>query len=110
MADALAPCSMGEAVISMRFADLPEHVEHGRVRVLQDALADATAATWRRRAEMFRWAAPRPGDFTGRATRAELSERWQRCMKLAEACEHRATLGLDAETFGADLEALGAVA
>lgn len=33
--------------------DLAEHVEHFRARVLQDALAEATAAYWERRAETF---------------------------------------------------------
>lgn len=78
----------------MALEDLPGHVEHFRIRVAQDALADATAAFWRRRAAEFRAAAPRPGDFLGRATRTELSEAWQRCMRLAELCEHRAGLSL----------------
>ncbi|HWI43257.1 MAG TPA: hypothetical protein VNS81_06525 [Nocardioides sp.] len=33
--------------------DLEEHVEHFRTRVLQDALAEATAKYWLRRAETF---------------------------------------------------------
>jgi hypothetical protein len=82
--------------------DLAEHVEHFRERVLQDALADATAAYWRRRAGMYRWAAPRPGDFTGRATAAELEERRRRCEQLAEQCDHRASLSLDREGWPHD--------
>lgn len=37
----------------MRLDELEEYVEHFRRRVLQDALAEATAAYWRRRAMAF---------------------------------------------------------
>ena len=37
----------------MKLEDLPDVVEHFRKRVLQDALTEATAAYWNRRAEQF---------------------------------------------------------
>jgi hypothetical protein len=37
----------------MRLEELDDYVEHFRKRVLQEALASATAAYWRRRAAAF---------------------------------------------------------
>lgn len=68
------------------------YLDHFRQRVLQDALTAATANQWTKRAETFAWAAPRPGDFNGRATEAELTERQRRCLETAEACREHAQL------------------
>jgi hypothetical protein len=68
------------------------YLEHFAARVLTDALNEATAHYWRRRAEAFRDAAPRPGDYTGNATLTELAELSQRCLDTAQACERRADL------------------
>jgi hypothetical protein len=73
---------------------LAEHVEHFRSRVLSDALNEATAAYWRRRAEMLRWAQPKPGEYAGRASTEELRARWQRLEEEARACENRARVAL----------------
>ncbi len=67
-----------------------DRVRHFRLRVLSDALSEATANYWNRRAEAFEAAAPRPGDFTGRATQADLDTLTRRCRKAAEACRQRA--------------------
>jgi len=72
-------------------------VEHFRRRVLQDALAEATAMNWERRACAFEAALPRQGDFTGRATPDEVYARAMRVSAVAKACRHRATLGLGAD-------------
>ena len=72
--------------------NLAEHLEHFRLRVLQDALTEATAAYWKRRAQAFEDAAPRPGDFNGRASRAELQEAYDRCHETALACRNHAEL------------------
>ena len=61
-------------------------------RMLADALAEATSGYWQRRGQTFIDAAPRPGDFNGQATRAELAERAQRCRSTAAACLSRARL------------------
>lgn len=55
-------------------------------RVLTDALNEATPVYWSRRAQVFRDAAPKPGDFNGNATVTELAERTARCLAAAEAC------------------------
>lgn len=65
---------------------------HFNARVLADCLSEATAAFWERRAEAFLEAAPRPGEYHGRATPAELSAARQRCLDAAAACRARATL------------------
>lgn len=70
-------------------------------RVLQDALSEATASFWERRARQLEEAAPRPGDWPGRATPEQLSAARERCLSAAAACRHRATL----EAAGAPLSA-----
>ena len=72
--------------------DLEAHVQHFRARVLQDALTEATAAYWERRAAMFEWARPRRGDFVGQATPAELADADARCAMIAENCRRHAKL------------------
>ncbi len=61
-------------------------------RVVSDALAEATASYWERRARTFEDAAPRPGDHPGRATAADLSAARERCLGVAAACRARASL------------------
>lgn len=78
----------------MRRRDLDDYIAHFRARVLQDALAQATAAYWRRRAEVWEAARPRPGDFTGAATTEELAEANMRCAATALACRQRAAVSL----------------
>lgn len=60
----------------MKLSELPEHLEHFRHRVLQDAIAEATAAYWTRRAEQFE-AVGTPG-----------------CDEIARACRNHARLAL----------------
>lgn len=73
---------------------LEQYVEHFRARVLQDALNEATASYWIGRAEAFEAARPRPGDFTGNATRDDLREQWNRLTETANACRARARVSL----------------
>lgn len=73
---------------------LDAYVERFRRRVVQDALAEATNTYWNRRADAFDRARPRPGDFTGRATAAELAERDARLSAVAQACQHRAAVSM----------------
>ena len=86
----------------MRVNDLVSNVEHFRARVLNDALLNGSAIYWRRRAEAFDWAAPRPDDFTGNATPQEIEDRARRCRATAEACRRHAHLLLGSR--GADIE------
>jgi hypothetical protein len=69
--------------------ELP-YAAHFARRVLQDAMTSATAAYWRRRADVFDWCAPRAGDFNGYATDEELEERRVRMRGLAAACRAHA--------------------
>lgn len=75
-------------------------LDHFRARILQDALTEATAHYWIRRAEAFEAAAPRPGDYHGLAEYDDLLdrwERWERCKQTAENCRRHAALIAEAE-------------
>lgn len=66
-------------------------VEHFRGRILQDALTQATAEHWKRRAETLEEARHRPGiDWPGRATVDELRARWVALTTAAAACRQHA--------------------
>lgn len=75
-------------------AQLVEHVGHFQARVCREAIRDAEAPTWERRAAMLEWARPRAGDWPGRATREELRARYDRLTEEAEACRNRARVSL----------------
>lgn len=81
----------------MRLDQLTDHVDHFRHRVMQDALQEATAAYWRRRAAAFEAAMPRPGDFTGRATAQQLEAQRMRLASMVLACRQRAAFMLGGE-------------
>lgn len=59
-------------------------------RVILDAFAYASAKQWRRRAVQLEDARPRPGDYHGTATHADLSAQWRRLTTAAAACRQRA--------------------
>jgi hypothetical protein len=69
--------------------DLDEQV---RRRSVQQAITEAEADHWRRRATDFDWARPRPDDFSGRATVDELAAADERCRMTALACRRKAAL------------------
>ncbi len=71
-------------------AELVEHIDHFQRRVLLDAVLDAWASHWERRARALEAARPVPGDYTGQATREQLSAQWQRLTVAAAACRARA--------------------
>lgn len=81
----------------MTLTDLEDYTEHFRKRVLQDALTEATAAYWRRRAETFEAALPRPGDFTGNATPEQVEAQRMRLAATILACRQRAAVALGGE-------------
>lgn len=60
-----------------RLSNLIEYVAHFQHRVIQDALAEATALYWERRAQDF--------DAVGTPE----------CDEVAQACRHRARVALD---------------
>lgn len=63
----------------MKITDLEDYVANFRRRVLQDALSEATAAYWTKRAEQF--------EAVGNA----------RCDEIAIACRNRAKVALGGE-------------
>jgi hypothetical protein len=68
--------------------------------VIREALSAGRAVTYRRRAEMLRWAQHRPGiDWPGGASLDELRARWSLLEEAAMACERTARL---AERAGLD--------
>lgn len=67
-----------------------DSVDHFAYRVLRDAWLDATAAYWRRRAQTFLDARPRPGDYRRNVDRRELRAQWDRLTASAAACLARA--------------------
>lgn len=73
---------------------LADHLDQFTKRIIIDALNEATAAYWQHRAEQFEAACWRPGDYTGTATRDELSARDERLRATAQACRARAQVAL----------------
>lgn len=61
-------------------------------RLLTDLFVEVSADQARKRAEAFLAAAPKVTDWNGRATDAELRERWERCHAVAAALRGRAYL------------------
>jgi hypothetical protein len=53
----------------------PGYVLHFQARVMSDALAEASAGYWRRRAEHLRSCLSRPSDFRGSATPEQVEAR-----------------------------------
>lgn len=69
-----------------------DRLVHFQARVIQDAIAEATASYWERRAELLEATRPRRGDYIGGSTPAELTARWQRLTEQAQACRNRAAV------------------
>lgn len=61
-------------------------------RIFQDALTEATASYWERRAKVFEWCRPKPGDFLGAAGQAGADEIDTRCARDAARCRIHAHL------------------
>lgn len=61
-------------------------------RFMQDAFTEASVKQWRARAERFRAARPRPGDFVGNSTVEDRRDAWRRLTAIADACEAHALL------------------
>ncbi len=60
--------------------------------LLADAMAEGMARFWDRRATTLEDARPRPGDYLGKATAAELAERSRRLADAALQCRRHAEL------------------
>ena len=70
---------------------MTDHLDLFERRILTDALRTATASYWHRRAAQLEWAKPRPGDYRGQATDADLRDQWNRLDAMVQACRARAT-------------------
>jgi hypothetical protein len=64
--------------------------EQLRKRAAQQAILQAEAWHWGQRAEEFKDARPKPGDFNGNATAEMLAEADERCRLTALACRRKA--------------------
>lgn len=60
--------------------------------ILADAFREGQRQWWLKRAEDFERAKPKSGDFHGRATREELSRRWQWLDGVERACRAKAEM------------------
>jgi hypothetical protein len=80
-----------------------DYFAHFRARVLQDALNEALAIQWERRARTYLAARPRPGDFHGRKSREDLSAKWRELTEVAEACRARAAVSLGHDGIDRDV-------
>ena len=111
-ATALNIARLGSALEFLFDVDQLDYVNHFRIRVLQDALISADVQYWLRRAQAFEDAAPRPGEYHGRATREQLSMAYQRCMLAARNCRRHAQLlrEIYGEISDEVIDALGEVA
>lgn len=73
----------------------PFDIDHFQYRLIVDAMNEATAAYWLRRARAFADALPRDGDFMGAATPAQHAQRARANAARVEACIHRAGVGTE---------------
>lgn len=73
-------------------------------RILQDALSEANADHWRRRARLLEQALSRPGDYTGQATPEQIAERDERLRAAILACSLRAQLYAPGDDISADVD------
>lgn len=59
---------------------------------IEDIVREVSAKQWRERAHILEVCRPRPGDYRGRATDAELAEQDRRLAEAAQACRNRAAV------------------
>ena len=62
------------------------------ILTVADALLQAEPGYWRRRADEFEAARPRPGDYTGRLSPERIQAIDERLAAKAQACRNHATL------------------
>lgn len=95
-----------EPLISPHFEVLRAELGPFARRVIEESLLTGLPASWLRRAADFEAARPRPGDFNGRASAADLAARDRRCSEAAAVCWERAELlRLHSDVFGVEVSA-----
>jgi hypothetical protein len=87
--------------VKLNTAKLVEHVAHFQRRVLEDAINEASAVYWSKRADTFELARPRPGDFTGHATPEAIAARDRGLSEVATACRNCAQVAPISHVDGA---------
>ena len=96
-----APCYTDNA--SVTAANEPiSYMEHFGRRVLLDALNEASATYWRRRAEALRAARHREGDYLPDGRLEAARAKWRQLTEAAAACDARARF---IEMYGHELYA-----
>lgn len=80
----------------------PLDLTNFQYRMIRDAMNEAMPAYWRRRADAYRTALPREGDFTGSATQDDLRDRLVRVASIITTYERHA-LFCELTTFESDL-------
>lgn len=76
----------------MSTIELAEALSRHGQRAVQEAMTTALPFYWLRRADTLEAARPRPGDFVGQATKAQLEERDRGLAEAAAACREHAEL------------------
>lgn len=71
---------------------VPFDLDNFQLRVIRDAMNEATREYWIGRAQDFVKVLPREGDFLGQSTPAQREERRQRTLQTIRNCLHRSTL------------------
>jgi hypothetical protein len=91
--------------------EVTDELTHLQRRILQDCVNSGLASTWERRAAMWEWARPRPGEHMGERSPAQAQAKWHELTAIADACRARAALSRQHEGIDPDIdEALGVVA
>lgn len=86
------PAQRVSTAISTRttVAQAVDHLTHFQRVIVIDSMLDGWSVYCERRARECENARPVPGDFVGKATRADLSDQWQRLTAIAAAWRAKA--------------------
>jgi len=105
MGDKSMVAKPNDTMAARRARSVVTYAEHFAWRVLQDALNEASATYWRRRAEALRAARHREGDYLPDGRLEAARTRWRELTEAARACDNAASF-LEAygnEIFAADV-------
>ncbi len=103
MGDKSMVAAPNDTMAARRARSVVTYAEHFARRVLLDAINEATADYWRRRAEALRGARHRVGDYLPPGRLQAARARWAELTAIADACEAKATF---VEMYGNELHAV----
>lgn len=95
-----ATIKRGGRLVNSRVTPGADYLEHFARRIIADAVNEASAAYWRRRAAAFERAMARPGDFTGLCSVEQIEANNAKLAETAAACRAHAQV---VEMFGQEL-------